>query len=120
MRTRKGRNEPPSGEVVSPDQPSDYTARSASRRALYINFGFIKLGTTDPLQGAAIFLSITFLLVAIVVIFLGAVMALNGIGDWMETALAWIGAPLSVVIGVAIGRGGDNLVIEKSENENNA
>ena len=72
------------------------------------------------MQGATVFLSITFLLVAIVVIFLGAVMALNGIGDWMETALAWIGAPLSVVIGVAIGRGGDNLVIEKSENENNA
>ena len=112
--------EPPAAPRVGADRPSDYTADSAPNRSLYLNLGVVKLGTTDPLQGAAILLSLLLLSVAVLVLLLGFILALCGKAGWMDTGLSWLGAPLSVVIGVAIGRGGDSLVIDKNETDNGA
>ena len=63
-----------------------------------MNLGFIKFGTTDFLQGAAILLTLFFLLLALVAIIAGMWNV-----EWAEYVLAWIATPLALALGVAIG-----------------
>lgn len=92
---------PESGNVVRIDNPADYTSGNAGDRVLFVNLWFVKFGTTDKLQGAAIFLTVLFLVMAIVVIFVG----LFGDKLWAKEALSWLTTPLMLVVGVAVGRG---------------
>ena len=64
-----------------------------------MNLGFIKFGTTDFLQGAAILLTLFFLLLALVAIIVGLWNV-----EWAKSVLAWIAAPLALALGVAVGR----------------
>ena len=93
----------PNVEILDTDQPSDYTASTAKNRTLYINLGFAKFGTTDGLQGAAILLVILLLPLAFTAIVVGFWNS-----DWAIEVLKWIGAPLMLAVGVAVGRAGSS------------
>lgn len=98
--TRKRLKRPPASDVVRKDSPSDYTGDNADERVLYINLYFIKFGSTDRLQGAALMLSM-------VLLFLIALSILGGFvsdSSWAKEAIAWLGTPLMLVVGVAVGR----------------
>lgn len=92
---------PPAGQVVRTDSPDDYTSHNAKDRVLFVNLGLIKFGTTDKIQGAAIFLTIVFLLMAILII----LFSLKAGWDWAKDVLGWLTTPLMLTVGVAIGRG---------------
>lgn len=81
------------------DRLTDYTADNAPRRSFYINLKFLKFGTPDIVQGAAITLSL-FLLVTMIVLGGLATMLPDGVGH----SMAILSHPLAAVIGVAIGR----------------
>lgn len=108
---RKPLKRPAAQDVIRKDGPADYTGPSANDRVLYINLGFIKYGTTDKLQGAALFLSIILLFFVCVALILGFWMD----SAWAKEAIAWLGTPLLLVIGVAVGRGAPDGSKEKSE-----
>ena len=98
----KGLAKPDPDNLVGTDTEQDYTADKASNRALYINLWLMKYGTADPLQGAAILLSLILLALALVSLIVGFFNA-----DWAKDALAWLVSPLMLSIGVAVGRSGN-------------
>ena len=100
---------PPAGSNVTLDSPADYTSDGdAPNRAFVLNAGFIKIGSVDPLQGAALFLSV-------VLTFILLVVALVGLSNpqWAKDVLVCINSLLSMVVGVAIGRGSEKWKSEK-------
>lgn len=94
---------PDAENVARTDVPRDYTGNSAEERSLYINMGIVKYGTTDRLQGAALFLALVLLALVILCIIAG----FFGNADWAKEVIMWLGTPLSLVVGVAVGRGSD-------------
>lgn len=97
---RKPLRRPAPEQVGRKDVPSDYTGPSAGGRFFVINLGFMKLGSDDKLQGAALFLSVLlFLLLCIVVGF-----GFFANAEWAKHALTVIVTPLMLVVGVAVGR----------------
>jgi hypothetical protein len=93
---------PPAANVGLRDSPADYTGADAPERVLLINLGFLRYGTIDRLQGAAIFLALFLLLLIAVVIIVGL---FKGDSPWFDRVFAWLGGAFLFVAGVAIGRG---------------
>lgn len=96
---RKPLIRPQSESVIDRDAPDDYTSPVASNRSFFVNLYFMRFGTSDRLQGAAIFLSVIFLIMVAALMIVGF---LNG--AWAKDALTWITSPLMLVVGVAVGR----------------
>jgi hypothetical protein len=97
---------PSSGQIVRKDNPSDYTGDGASERVLLVNLFFIRFGTKDRVQGAAIMLSILLLLCISLVAILGY-FSNNPLKDpWFEKIFSWLGSTFVFVSGVAVGRAG--------------
>ena len=109
-KNRKPLKRPSPGDVIRKDSDDDYTGPTAQNRVFYINFLFMKFGTTDRLQGAAMFLSVILLFFIIIAIVLGFFFN----ADWAKEAIAWLGTPLLLVIGVAVGRGAKPEINEES------
>jgi hypothetical protein len=102
--SRKPLRRPASNEVVTKDKPEDYTGPEAGERTFYLNFYFIRFGTKDKIQGAAITLSVLLLLVIATVIIIGAFNSTNA--SWLEKSLTWLGSTFVFLAGVAVGRAG--------------
>ncbi len=94
-------NRPPQDRVLQRDAPADYTGPEAPERVLHINLWFVKFGTNDKLQGAAILLAIFILLLITVVIFYGMTHTTT---EWNEKVFSWLSSTFLIVAGVAIGR----------------
>ena len=87
--------------VAVTDKIEDYTSTSdVPGRAFILNFGLVRYGTKDAIQGASILLSLVMLLMLalafIADIFTGRTLT--------KDLLSWITTPLMLAIGVAIGR----------------
>lgn len=98
---RKVLRRPQPSEVLHRDSPADYTGPDASERVLYINLGFLKFGTTDRLQGAALVVLMLLFPILIVVIVLGMFPDSNA---WADRIFSWVGPVIVLVSGVAVGR----------------
>ena len=89
----------------STESEEDYTrVEEVKGRTFYINFGLLRFGTRDPIQGASFFLTIVLLFVLVLIVIAGFIME----GGIDETLLDWITSPLLLTIGVAIGRSGSS------------
>lgn len=97
---RRPLKRPEPGQVGRKDSPGDYTGPSADGRFFVINLWFMKLGSDDKLQGAALFLSVLFIALLCAVIVFG----FWGDPEWASRVLTVIVTPLMLVIGVAVGR----------------
>ena len=99
---------PPSGDLSDvPDTATktgldDFTGRDASNRILFINFGIFKYGTADKSHAGSIFLSLSLLVVALLIMFVG--LWSNNTG-WLEKVLSYVWSAFLFVAGVSIGRG---------------
>lgn len=91
-------NRPEKENVVRKDNPDDYTGNNASNRTFYVNLRFMKYGTSDRFQGAAIFLSV-------ILLFLWMCIAVLGIWhhDWSNELMGKLSPILTLVVGVAVG-----------------
>jgi hypothetical protein len=98
-------NKPSADRVLQRDTPADYTADEAPERVLHINMGFLKFGTNDKLQGAAIVLAV-FLLILI------SAITIYGIShqpsEFQDRVFNWLTNTFLVVLGVAVGRAGSD------------
>jgi hypothetical protein len=92
---------PPPNEVGPKDSPADYTAVTAPERVLHINLPFLKYGTADRIQGAAIVILMTMLPILLLVVFLGMWPSFS---PWAEKVFGWLGPVIVLVSGVAMGR----------------
>ncbi|NGX51905.1 MAG: hypothetical protein KR126chlam5_00194 [Candidatus Anoxychlamydiales bacterium] len=93
----------PAPKDVNPkDNPSDYTSDKASDRFLYLNFRFLKYGTNDKFQGAAILFSFFIFILIIFTITMGFIFP-SACG-WSEKCLGWLQNTFILIIGVAIGK----------------
>jgi len=93
----------PAPENVKPkDIPADYTGENASERYLFLNFGFLKYGTNDKFQGAAILFALFIFILIIISIIMGFVFP-SACG-WSEKCLGWLQNTFILIIGVAIGK----------------
>lgn len=98
---RKVLRRPSSEEVIQKDSPADYTGPDAAERVLHINLGFLRFGTTDKLQGAALVVLMLLFPILILVVILGMFPASNA---WADRIFGWIGPVIVLVSGVAVGR----------------
>lgn len=103
---RRPLKRPPAGDVKPVDDLSDYTGDSASDRTFFINFYFMKFGTTDRIQGAAVMFSLFLLLLIFLTIFLGAGSSNKEQMAWLDQAFRWLGSAFLFAIGIALGRSG--------------
>ena len=91
--------------LAGQDNVSDYTSNTASNRYLKINLGFIKYGTDDKTQGAAMVLSI--LLLLIIILTSGACLWWDKL-DFATIILQLLFPAFTLVAGVAIGKSLNN------------
>lgn len=98
---RRPLTKPEEGDIIHADNPDDYLSPIERNETLFINFGIMKFGTSDRLQGASMFL-------AIILLFLVMLALVGGIWNWAwaKEVLVWLTTPLMLVIGVAVGRAG--------------
>lgn len=96
-------------ELPSPEHPKatindnrdDYTSvQDVPGRAFLLNFGLIRFGTGDTIQGASVLLALIMLLMLFIAFISDVVLARST----TEALLGWITTPLMLAIGVAIGR----------------
>ena len=97
---------PKSNQVVHKDSPSDYTGDDASERVLRVNLLFLKFGTKDRVQGAAIMLSVLLLICVMAVSLLGFFSTDPSKILLFEKIFSWLGSTFVFVSGVAVGRAG--------------
>ena len=91
--------ERPSASVT--DTTEDYTSTSdVPGRAFVLNFGRIRYGTKDAIQGASILLALVMLLM-LAIAFVADIFTDRAM---TKDLLNWITTPLMLAIGVAIGR----------------
>jgi len=83
------------------DSNSDYTSDEADNRFLRINLGFVKYGTNDKIQGAAMLLSLLFFMLISIAILIGF---WGNKTEWAQNVLQIFGPTLTLVVGVAIGQ----------------
>lgn len=102
---RKTLKKPEVVDVTSKDIPADYTGREAPERVFHFNLYFLKFGTSDRIQGAAVLLSILLLIVICGVIIGGISRPDN---PWVEKAFGWLSSAFLFVVGVAVGRSGQD------------
>jgi hypothetical protein len=93
---------PSSANVGIRDSPADYTGADAPERVLIINLFFLRYGTTDRFQGAAIFLPFFLLSLLAIVIIVGLIKSDET--PWFDRVFSWLGSAFLIVAGVAIGR----------------
>lgn len=93
---------PNPGQVAGKDTPADYTGEEAPERVLRINLCFLKYGTNDKVQGAAIFICLFLLILFLLIIGCGAFFSSSR--DWLEKPLPWIQNTFILVVGMALGR----------------
>ena len=93
---------PPENPSVSvTDKTEDYTSTSdVPGRAFILNFGLIRYGTKDPIQGSSVLLALVMLLMLAIAFIADIVTS----GAMTKDLLSWITTPLMLSIGVAIGR----------------
>jgi hypothetical protein len=96
---------PPSGNVLLKDTPADYTAADAPDRVLIIDLWFLRYGTNDRFQGAAIFLGLLLIILISVVIIIGL---FSSNSEWLDRVFTWLGSAFLFVAGVAVGRASSN------------
>lgn len=92
---------PEAGQVRLKDKPSDYTGADAPERVFFVNLWFMKYGTTDKFQGAALFISILLLILFVI---LAIISAIRPEASLIDKAFSWVGSTFLVVVGAAIGR----------------
>jgi hypothetical protein len=102
--SRRKLKKPTAVDVSSKDNPSDYTGPDAPERVFHFNLKFIRFGTSDKIQGAAVLLSILLLLVIAGVIVAGLY---NPTSPWIDKVFGWLSAAFLFVVGVAVGRSGN-------------
>lgn len=100
---RKPLKRPTTVDESSKDTPADYTGKDAPERVFHFNLGFLKFGTSDKIQGAAVLLSI---LILIVICGVFAAGLSNSSNPWIEKAFGWLSSAFLFVVGVAVGRSG--------------
>jgi hypothetical protein len=93
----------PEPENVWPhENENDYTGSQASERTFHFNLKFIKFGTKDRFQGAAILLTCFLLTVLLILLLVGAF--LETAQNWLAPSTAWVQNSLLFVMGIALGR----------------
>ena len=102
--TLKRLKDPPKDRILLRDTPADYTSPDgAPERVLLINLGIMKYGTTDRLQGAALFLAVI-LICLVIVLYISSLIKESP--DLFNHIFPWVANVFALVVGVAIGRGG--------------
>ena len=91
--------DPPKEPLPVVDNDADYTGPHAPKRSFFLHLGFMRYGTPDNLQGAAIVLSLI-LLVFLVIITMTSLFT----GNDVSYGVNWLSHSLMMTIGVAIGR----------------
>jgi membrane-associated PAP2 superfamily phosphatase len=98
----------PSPENVKPkDTPDDYTGPAASNRVLWINLWFLKYGTNDKFQGAAIFFALIVVVLIAVSLLIGCFCPEKQI--WLDKHMSWLQWIFTFTIGIAIGKSINNV-----------
>ena len=93
----------PSPEHVKPkDKSTDYTGESAPERVLWINLYFIKYGTNDKFQGAAIFFSLLMIFLMLIMVIIGCFKCESQ--AWAEKFIGWLQTMLVFTVGIGIGK----------------
>lgn len=100
---RKVPDRPSPNDVTEKDRPEDYTGPSAPNRALFINLYFLKFGSDDKIQGAAIFVCICLTILIILVLMINTIKESSAL---TTAVLDWIKSPFLLALGAAVGRAG--------------
>ena len=83
------------------DNEVDYSDPSVSGgRRFYLNFGFMRYGTSDAIQGAALLLTFVLLILVVISVVAAFWLPSESIKDIRE----WLTPPIMLTLGVAIGR----------------
>jgi hypothetical protein len=106
----------PSPPSDTPDKPDIYTSRAtdqtgptAKDRIFYLNFGILRFGTNDKIQGAAILFAILIFISYIGVVLYSISINQNDLkASVLDKALSALWNGFLLTIGVALGRGMNN------------
>jgi len=103
---------PPPSNI--PDEPDTYTQaapdyshpKPAPNRILHIDTKYFRYGTADKAHAAALCLSASLLVSAVIIAIIGGCIEASSHSDpkWLDTLVTWIGNGFLFTAGIAVGR----------------